>query len=258
MGGDDSEQDDERPEFDWKKFLVGINLLLKHLASFIPYIPAEGEHAKQPFVLCHPDFNLQNFIVDDGGRLLAIIDWDGVDSRPRTAGCEHYPLWITEDWNFANGPVRELEIKTDEGGDQQDDEPGLPSRRFKDTPADMRRYRGIYREIMARKRREFRIQQSSSTAPGQTWETAEAVAENDIDFTKTSLIIGKLMSAAYFPPSADGIVAGIIYEMGRHWEGEEELNIYDLVDDVLDGHISDGTIELMRQAFLKLLAEDRL
>ena len=54
---------------------------------------------EQQFVLAHPDFALQNFLVEDDGTLCGIIDWDGVAAVPISIGCLKYPDWLMSDWN---------------------------------------------------------------------------------------------------------------------------------------------------------------
>ncbi|CDO74372.1 hypothetical protein BN946_scf184956.g1, partial [Trametes cinnabarina] len=49
--------------------------------------------------LGHPDFDSQNVFVDDTGRLVGLIDWDGVSVLPRQLGALTYPNWLTVDWN---------------------------------------------------------------------------------------------------------------------------------------------------------------
>ncbi|KAI0369075.1 hypothetical protein BV20DRAFT_968579 [Pilatotrama ljubarskyi] len=52
-----------------------------------------------PFTFDHPDFNTQNIFVDDTGRVVGIIDWDGVSIQPRQIGALCYPTFVTLDWN---------------------------------------------------------------------------------------------------------------------------------------------------------------
>ncbi|KAI1180851.1 kinase-like domain-containing protein [Nemania sp. FL0916] len=51
------------------------------------------------FVLCHPDLNYQNILVDDQGTVTGLIDWDRVQTQPRFMGYIIYPSWITRDWD---------------------------------------------------------------------------------------------------------------------------------------------------------------
>ena len=55
----------------------------------------------QSFSLGHPDFNYQNILTDDEGKITGIIDWDGVETCPRALGFAGYPSWITRDWDPA-------------------------------------------------------------------------------------------------------------------------------------------------------------
>lgn len=51
------------------------------------------------FVLCHPDFDSQNVLVDDEGTVTGLIDWDLAQTMPRFVGYARYPGWITRDWD---------------------------------------------------------------------------------------------------------------------------------------------------------------
>ncbi|PTB65132.1 hypothetical protein BBK36DRAFT_1122360 [Trichoderma citrinoviride] len=51
------------------------------------------------FVLCLPDFDSQNVLVDDQGAVTGLIDWDLVQTMPRCMGYARYPGWITRDWD---------------------------------------------------------------------------------------------------------------------------------------------------------------
>ncbi|KAL2024385.1 hypothetical protein VTK56DRAFT_8196 [Thermocarpiscus australiensis] len=51
------------------------------------------------FVLCPPDFDSQNILVDDRGNITGIIDWDLANTMPRRLGYSRYPGWITRDWD---------------------------------------------------------------------------------------------------------------------------------------------------------------
>lgn len=90
----------------------------------------------EPFVLAHPEFDLRNVIVSPDGELLAIIDWNGVDTRPKSLGNRRYPDWLTRDWNPAPYWYEE----------RLDDKPlpAVPSL----TPETLVRFRKIYRDSM--------------------------------------------------------------------------------------------------------------
>ncbi|KAK1241853.1 hypothetical protein MKX07_007676 [Trichoderma sp. CBMAI-0711] len=51
------------------------------------------------FVLCHPDFDSQNVLVDDQGNVTGFMDWDFAHTMPRSMGYARYPGWITRDWD---------------------------------------------------------------------------------------------------------------------------------------------------------------
>ncbi|KAI0200286.1 hypothetical protein F4808DRAFT_429295 [Astrocystis sublimbata] len=51
------------------------------------------------FVLSPPDFDSQNFLVDNEGTVTGMIDWDLAQTMPRFVGYASYPGWITRDWD---------------------------------------------------------------------------------------------------------------------------------------------------------------
>ncbi|KAI0369066.1 hypothetical protein BV20DRAFT_1082105 [Pilatotrama ljubarskyi] len=58
----------------------------------------EAMHDGAPFTTSHPDFDAQNIFVDNTGRVVGLIDWDGVSTRPREVGAVTYPYFLTRDW----------------------------------------------------------------------------------------------------------------------------------------------------------------
>ncbi|KAL4876762.1 hypothetical protein BJY04DRAFT_222770 [Aspergillus karnatakaensis] len=72
-----------------------VDRILWHIINWIPD-PSDMD----PFVLAHPDFNLQKFLCADDGTLLAIIDWDGKTAVPRSRGNEKYPGWLCSDFTL--------------------------------------------------------------------------------------------------------------------------------------------------------------
>ncbi|KAK0707048.1 hypothetical protein B0T26DRAFT_728949 [Lasiosphaeria miniovina] len=77
-------------------FLRGQKRLLEF---FIDCVDEFFADYRQSFVLAHPDFSLQNFLVDKYGNLTGIIDWDGVGAWPKSLGNLSYPGWLTRDWD---------------------------------------------------------------------------------------------------------------------------------------------------------------
>lgn len=45
----------------------------------------------EPFVLTHPKFGTQNFIVPEEGEFRGVIDWEWVSAAPRSLGNESHP-----------------------------------------------------------------------------------------------------------------------------------------------------------------------
>lgn len=97
--------------------------------------PCDGQ---KPFVLAHPDFDIQNFLVSEDGELLGIIDWDGVCSVPRTVGNERFPGWLTRDWD----PTVYLWNEDMEQGIKPD---GIV---WEDSPDALKQFRYVYASVM--------------------------------------------------------------------------------------------------------------
>ncbi|KAL7923764.1 kinase-like domain-containing protein [Trichoderma austrokoningii] len=69
----------------------------KVLKAMVDYLPTLD--SPPGFVLCLPDFDSQNVMVDDKGTVTGLIDWDLVQTVPRFVGYARYPGWITRDWD---------------------------------------------------------------------------------------------------------------------------------------------------------------
>lgn len=78
-------------------FTIGMNRLLRMMVESLPLSRSMAEN--ESFVLTHPDFGGQNFLVSEDGTLTAIIDWDNVQTVPQWIGCRSYPAWLTCDWD---------------------------------------------------------------------------------------------------------------------------------------------------------------
>lgn len=68
----------------------------KVLKVIVDYLPLDSPPG---FVLCPPDFDSQNILVDDQGTVTGLIDWDLAQTMPRFMGYARYPGWITRDWD---------------------------------------------------------------------------------------------------------------------------------------------------------------
>lgn len=53
---------------------------------------------RETFFLRHDDLDLHNIIVDDEGKVVGIIDWDGCMTVPRFVGPVSMPLFLHRDW----------------------------------------------------------------------------------------------------------------------------------------------------------------
>ncbi|KAK6951706.1 hypothetical protein Daesc_006229 [Daldinia eschscholtzii] len=82
------------------------------------------------FVLCHPDLDSQNVMVDDQGNVTGLIDWDMTTTMPQCLGYAAYPSWITRDWD----PIVY----------------GWPYEDAEDSPETLERYRSYYHDQIIR------------------------------------------------------------------------------------------------------------
>ena len=90
-----------------------------------------------PFVLGHPDFDLQNILVKEDGTVCGVLDWDGVGAVPHTVGCLKYPLWLTRDWEPSNYNY-----------DAATGERKSKSERWENSPNENQCYRAMYAQFI--------------------------------------------------------------------------------------------------------------
>ena len=108
--------------------------MYKLLRLFLDWVPTYPHEQKSDFVLAHPDFNAQNILVTEEGKLLAFIDWDGVRTVPRCVGFESYPSWLTRDWD----PIMyTYDHDRDEGAEPKEN-----------SPEELSHYRTLYRQFV--------------------------------------------------------------------------------------------------------------
>ncbi|CCT69795.1 uncharacterized protein FFUJ_05711 [Fusarium fujikuroi IMI 58289] len=69
----------------------------KLLKVFLENSPLLHYHSR--FVLCPPDFDSQNVLVDEKGNVTGLIDWDHCQTMPPHLGYAAYPGWLTRDWD---------------------------------------------------------------------------------------------------------------------------------------------------------------
>ncbi|KAM0461551.1 hypothetical protein ACHAPV_004257 [Trichoderma viride] len=103
------EAEDEEDEEDINFALA----LTRRLINLLPKIFPTSERLLERTVICHDDLSLSNILVDDEGKVTAIIDWECVSAMPR---------WLaTQIPGFLEGPAREKEPRRQ---DYADEEPG--------------------------------------------------------------------------------------------------------------------------------------
>ncbi|KAI1458932.1 kinase-like domain-containing protein [Annulohypoxylon moriforme] len=57
------------------------------------------DDSSEDFVLCPPDFDSQNIMVDSQGNVTGLIDWDLAKTMPRSMGYAKLPVWLSRDWD---------------------------------------------------------------------------------------------------------------------------------------------------------------
>jgi len=201
----------------------GVSLLLRQLISWIPQLPG-----MTPFVLVHPDFDIQNFIMSEEGNLLGIIDWDGVAAVPRTLGNEGYPGWLTRDWDPA---MYGWTPSMDQGSE--------PEGVWEDSPDDLALYRGAYANMMASK---IKVMGLNSKA----------------ELCRISLISENLAIAANDPPCRNEILKKVVGEMWKIVRPGERLDFFELVGKFAEGNVEDSLLETLSDGFKALLSKEGL
>ena len=147
------------------------------------------------FVLAHPDFAVQNFLVEDDGTLCGIIDWDGVAAVPLSIGCLKYPDWLMSDWhplyNYCPGVVGQ----------------------HVDSPEDLATYRTMYAQF---------VEASSTFSCGSS-----KAGKLNADITRRSLIAGSLDVGAQDPELTDKMIGIIFQKLERLSVDDEDGEILD-------------------------------
>ncbi|KAL2889088.1 hypothetical protein HOO65_030589 [Ceratocystis lukuohia] len=201
----------------------GMQALLRKLISWIP----EPDEAAS-FVLTHPDFDIQNFIVSNDGELQAIIDWDGVAAMPRTLGNERYPGWLTRDWDPNMYGYKE---SMDQGV--------KPEGLWEDSPTSLSFYRSLYEKMLAK----YRVGESQSS---------------DNDICRMSLITDNIAIATEDPTCRAEILRKIVEEIGAISEHAAELDFDDLVVMFAENNVDDAVMDMLQKGFIGLLSKEGL
>lgn len=208
-----------------------------------------GEKDQNQFVLTHPDFDIQNFIVSKDGSLRGVIDWDGAIATPRgIAGNESYPGWLTRDWDAMFYSY----------------DPESPNR-FENSPSELRFYRSMYQRII----RDVTGSDLAALMTARTlvFDNLAIAARNPLP---TAHIIDKIFQEISVKVSKE------LEEVGRDESTEEEessgagedeetdatdekdssvLDFYSVCMDLGEGMLSDTKHELLAQGFRALFHE---
>lgn len=202
----------------------GLAMLLRRLISWIP-----EPVGMDPFVLAHPDFDIQNVIVSEEGELLGLIDWHGVAAVPRSLGNERYPGWLTRDWDPAMYGYKESM------------EHGLePEGVWEDSPECLAYYRGVYDGMVARHDR------------------SERGRGPDPNLCRMSLITDNLAIAAHDPRCRNGIIRKMVNEIWAAAGRREELDFTDLAIMFAESNVDMAVMETLSKGFDALLSREGL
>ncbi|CAF9943460.1 MAG: hypothetical protein ALECFALPRED_000404 [Alectoria fallacina] len=183
----------ERSEFD-----KGVYDLLR---LFIDWsLPDSSTFQAKPFVLSHPDFDIQNILVTNDGTLAGIIDWDWVSAVPSYIGCQKYPLFLIKDYDPVNYDYDVKAGKPYEGYDAN-------------SPAELSCYRAMYAQFMeACLTKEERANMDKGARQAARVRKARTEAAN---MTRKSLVIGILELAASAPHLTTRMMTNMFEELGR-------------------------------------------
>jgi aminoglycoside phosphotransferase (APT) family kinase protein len=160
----------------------------KMLETLIQNSPDLDSYSR--FVLCPPDFDSQNVLVDDKGNVTGIIDWDLCRTMPPHLGYASYPGWITRDWD----PLMY----------------GWPfEQEYEDSPETLQRYRAHYNKELGKAlswRGDWRYTENSHVA--------EAVWIAMLNSTNRMDICRKFVEVALELENRSDAI-GVLYEIGE-------------------------------------------
>ncbi|KAI1752812.1 hypothetical protein F4782DRAFT_115916 [Xylaria castorea] len=203
-----------------KSFQKGLVTLLRQLISWIPE-PSGTDR----FVLAHPDFDIQNFIVSEDGDLRGIIDWDGAAAVPRTIGHARYPGWLTRDWDPAMY------------GYQESMEQGIePDGVWEDSPPCLADYRQVYKDAIAKCQRD----------------------DSSVDLCRMSLITDNLLIAAEDPRCRNEILRKVTRNIWNRAGQGSELDFAELVTMFAENNVDVSVMNALQRGFDALLIEEGL
>ncbi|KAK3939014.1 hypothetical protein QBC46DRAFT_438663 [Diplogelasinospora grovesii] len=217
-----------RQKLDSSEFLLGQRRLLQFFVDCIDDLFAADAHS---FVLTHPDFDLQNFLVSPQGDLVSILDWDGVGAWPRSLGNLRYPGWLIRDWDpgvygyGSDGVLHNPEMRGD-------------------LPQTLARYRKVYQNAIRDALGEQKIQGDSQTY-----------------HTSATLITEILHTAASNRKDRGMILRKIVQEIAGLVKvpcSDEDLLYMELCHSFGQGEPSKGALEALRTGLTMLLQNESL
>ncbi|KAI9813036.1 MAG: hypothetical protein M1826_002553 [Phylliscum demangeonii] len=189
----------------------GVDQLLELIIGWMPGPKSGQVGADAPFVLAHPDLDMQNILVGSDGALKAIIDWDRVAALPRCVGNERYPIWLTRDWD-----TRKYEYDADDP----------TANCHENSPEELDRYRVWYT-----------TQMKKAGASG--------------DHTTRSLLWANVEIAAVDPFSTLEIILKVVDELleAQALENGHRLYCYDIACNLAEGKGDGSELRTLRAAF---------
>ena len=191
---------------------LGSHEILRMFTEWTLERAENANNRREKFVLAHPDFAVQNFLVEDDGTLCGIIDWDGVAAVPLSIGCLKYPDWLMSDWhplyNYCPGVVGQ----------------------HVDSPEDLATYRTMYAQF---------VEASSTFACGSS-----TAGKLNADITRRSLIAGSLDVGAQDPELTEKMI-GIIFQKLERLTADDEDG--EMPDTGLGSSIGTGTNDMIEE-----------
>lgn len=217
-----------RPKLDSSEIFLGQRRLLQFFIVCIDDFFAADAHS---FVLTHPDFDLQNFLVSPQGDLVGILDWDGVGAWPRSLGNLRYPGWLIRDWDPAmygygsDGVLHNPEMRGD-------------------LPQTLANYRKVYQNAIRDALGDQKIQ-----------------GDSRMYHTSATLITGILHTAASNRKDRGMILRKIVQEIAGLVKvpcSDENLLYMELCHSFGQGEPSKGALEALRTGLTMLLQNESI
>ncbi|KAF2751071.1 hypothetical protein M011DRAFT_503037 [Sporormia fimetaria CBS 119925] len=108
-------KEDENDEED--DLVRGLHKIMNIILSISPFTTSkehpDDEGEQETFILRHPDLGLQNITVNETGKVVSLIDWEGCIAVPRSIGAAAIPQFLCLDWldyDFDRSPLLPWEM----------------------------------------------------------------------------------------------------------------------------------------------------